>query len=184
MSDSTLSQCVNIRKAIARNARYSGRLGVEQLPHYEDQLPATGMPLAVVVDFGEDDQGQQHVIVELTAEVVLECQRCLRPVSLTLRSKSRLGLVADDEQAQQLASDYEPLIAIEDVDLWQIAGEELALALPVVAYHPTGECRVPDGVTAPNEEAKGLSAAPVSGEQDNPFSVLSTLFDSGDPKEK
>lgn len=184
MSVSTLSQCVNIRKAVARNARYAGRLGVKQLPQYEHQLQTPGEPLGVTVDFGQDDHGQQFLAVELSAEVVMECQRCLQPVCLSLHSRSRLGLVPDDEGAQQLSPDYEPLVAIDDVDLWQVAGEELALALPVVAYHPDGECRMPNGDVAPYEEEKRVAASPAGGAQDNPFGVLSALLGSVESKEK
>lgn len=177
MSDSTLPHRVNIRKAVTRSARYAGCLGVEQLPLFSSQLNAAGAPVKVAVEFGEDEESQQWVAVSIEAPVVLECQRCLGPVHQVLRGESRLGLVQTDEQAAALCEAYEPLIAIDEVDLWEVASEELALALPVVAYHPEGECAAPgagnnDDVT---DAAQG---------SDSPFSKLASLLDSSAGEEK
>ncbi|EED33014.1 conserved hypothetical protein [gamma proteobacterium NOR5-3] len=136
----------------------------------------------ISVEFGENEEGRQFASVEMDARVVLECQRCLQPVHCELKAASRLGLVPGDEQARQLPAGLEPLIAVDEVDLWELAGEELALALPVVAYHPQGECEPPksDRDDRSDKEERDFTE-PAS---ENPFSVLSALLDSGDMKEK
>lgn len=182
MSAAPLPNRVNIRKAVTRCAKYSGCLGSEQLPRFAALLDPARPLVDVSVEFGSSEEGQQFAAVEMSARVVLECQRCLQPVHCELKAVSRLGLVPGDEQAQQLPAGLEPLIAVDEVDLWELAGEELALALPVVAYHPEGECEPPksDRVERSDNEERGSTEQ----ESENPFSVLSALLDSADTKEK
>ncbi len=180
MSDTPLPHRVNIRKAVTRCARYEGVLGGTEMPQHQQVLGADN-PLYLEVSFGVDEDGRQVADVDMEATVALECQRCLKPLSRTLRSRSRLGLVHDDEQARHLPAEYEPWIALDEVDLWEVGAEELALALPVVDYHPVGECEAP--VTGPpDEDDAGEGEAPAS--KDNPFSVLSALLENGADEEK
>jgi uncharacterized protein len=182
MSAGPLPHRVNIRKAVTRSARYAGCLGAEQLPQFSSLLNPADPQFSAEVEFGQDDEGRQYASVILNAKVVLECQRCLQPMLRDLSSESRLALVPSDEQAKQLPEDYEPWLAIDEVDLWALAGEELALALPVVAYHPAGECEPPGGTDALGKENEDQGMAGIK--PDSPFNVLSALLDSSDTKEK
>jgi uncharacterized protein len=175
MSADPPPQCVNIRKAVTREALYEGRLGALELERFGEFLPE-GEGVRMSARFGKDEEGRQVVDLAVEGAVILECQRCLQPLNLPVQSESRLGLVLTDEQAQSLPKDYEPWIAVEEADLWAMAREELALALPVVAYHAEGECAAP--MVAATEDA------PVEeGERQNPFDVLSKLLES-DGKEE
>lgn len=182
MSPAPLPNRVNIRKAVTRSARYSGGLGAEQLPQFAHLLDPAAPTIDVGVEFGEDEEGQQYAAVSMQGRVVLECQRCLQPVLCELKGDSRLGIVPGDEQAKQLSSGLEPLIALDEVDLWALAEEELALALPVVAYHPEGECEPPKSDRSDRSEHQELGLSDQA--KDNPFSVLSSLLASDDTKEK
>ena len=175
MSDGPLPQCVNIRKAVTRCALYEGALEAEKLSQIND-LVLGPAGLFVRVQFGTDEEDRQIVDLAISAQVEVVCQRCLNPMSLPIQSKSRLALVMTDEQAQSLPKDYEPWIGVEEVDLWAMAEEELALALPVVAYHDPGECRAP-----PNRAAQESPAG--AGDTQNPFDVLSTLLGTEDRQE-
>jgi len=175
MSDTPPPQCVNIRKAVTRAAHYEGELSAEQLPRSSDLLGPGA--LRIQAAFGRDEEHRQVVDVVLAGTVELECQRCLKPVAVPVESRSRLGLVLTDEQAQGLPKTYEPWIAIDEVDLWAMAEEELALALPVVAYHRDGECRTP----APPRDTEE-NAGPEDGH--NPFDVLSSLLDGAGDQER
>ncbi|MFT7288207.1 MAG: hypothetical protein ACI87W_002322 [Halieaceae bacterium] len=170
MSDGLLPQRVNIRKAVARAARYTGGIGVEQLRQFGAVFEADKPNITVVVEFGEDEAQRQYAQVTLTADVVLECQRCLKPIQRRLQGDSRLAIVRDDEEACQLPEGYEPCVAVDEVDLWEVAAEELALVLPVVAYHPQGECSPPAGYKEKEIED------PVAASGAGPFSILSALL--------
>jgi uncharacterized protein len=182
MSEGLLPQTVNTRKAVTREARYRGVLGAEQLPQLQELLIAERYPVAVDMRFFPDDQGQQRISVELTATVRMVCQRCLEPFTSHIASRSELGIVRSDEEAQHLPADCEPLIALAETDLWRVAEEELALALPVVAYHPEGECpgAADPGGSQETAEAQGSPAEA----SPNPFDVLSTLLDSAAQRDR
>lgn len=175
MSAPPLPQSVSVRKAVTRNAHYEGSLGAAEMPRFGDML-GDRKEVLLCVDFGRDEQDRQIADVSLQAVVELECQRCLQRFRHPLSGSSRLGLVLTDEQAQALPRELEPWIAQDDIDLWELAAEELALALPAVAYHPGGQCSPPehDGGEPADEE-------PVL---EKPFDVLSSLLDGGDREEK
>lgn len=182
MSQGTLPHRVNIRKAVIRGARYTGTLGYGQLPQYKEQLTEVDTGVELTLQFGEDEEGRQHIAATLRAAVSLECQRCLGRVEQVVTSNSRLALVHNDEQARALPASYEPWIAVDEVDLWDIAAEELALALPVVAYHPEAHCNQAlaahsRAVSAGGQESEGNDG-------DNPFSVLASLLEGGADEEK
>jgi len=175
MSAPPLPQCVSVRKAVTRSAHYEGSLGAAEMPRFRDMLGA-GNGVRLRIDFGRDDQDRQVASVAIEASVELECQRCLQRFHHRLGASSRLGLVLTDEQAQALPRELEPWIVQDEIDLWELASEELALALPAVAYHPEGQCSPP----------RHSSGEPVGEEPaaNGPFDVLSSLLDGGDGKER
>jgi uncharacterized protein len=185
MSEGPLPHTVITRKAVTREARYSGVLGAAELPQLKDVLGAADTaPVSAEMRFFRDEEERQVVAVKLHARVRLECQRCLEMFDTDIASESELAIVRSDEEAQALPARYEPLIALEEADLWRIVEEELALALPVVAYHPAGECAVAPvpGEAALPEESAGGGARRERGEsageeRPNPFGVLSSLLE-------
>lgn len=175
MSEGPLPHTVNTRKAVALEAHYKGSLSAAELPQLRDVLPADSpAPVAAEMRFHRDDEGRQRVSVALDATVTLVCQRCLEAFTSQVDSRSELAICRTDEEARALPASLEPLLAVEETDLWRVAEEELALALPVVAYHPDGECavaKVPEEPQAPSDD--GIAGD----ESSNPFDVLSDLLD-------
>ncbi|MEO1079135.1 MAG: YceD family protein [Pseudomonadota bacterium] len=167
MSGTPLSRRVTVRKAVTRNARYEGVLGPTQMPQFEDILRGEDA-LAISAQFSRDDEERQILSVNMRARVVLECQRCLGKFERLLESRSALALVLTDEQAQALPREYEPWLVEDEVDLWAVTAEELALALPPVAYHPPGECEMPAHTAQAHEENTVREASP--------FGVLAELL--------
>ncbi len=172
-----LPSTLDIRKAAARGVSISGAVKAVDLPRFLPLLAAESAAIDAFLECSRDEENRYLVQVTATAEVSVECQRCLETFGETLQGSSRLALVYSDEQAAQLPREYEPLIAVDEVDLWEVAAEELALALPVVAYHANGECSIPREVQAPPEEG-----AAGDGSVKSPFSVLSALLDGEDAK--
>ncbi len=106
--------------------------------------------------------------------VTLECQRCISPMSATLESQFKLGLVTTDDQAQQLPKELEPFLTDEfSANLWSMIEDELLLALPPFPLHERNECPAAEVLESfePGEEPEA-SAKP---ERENPFSVLADL---------
>lgn len=109
---------------------------------------------------------QTWLHVEAATPVVLECQRCLRPVEATLKVNRSFLFVPGEDAAAQLDTDSEDdVIALtRALDLRELIEDELLLALPIVPKHET--CPTP-------------LRAPIDGDlvddKPNPFAVLAAL---------
>jgi uncharacterized protein len=179
MSEGLLPHTVSTRKAVTRGACYSGALGAQELPRLADVLdPENGAAVHASLRFGRDDEDRQTVQVETQATVVLECQRCLGRFPCELESRSELAIVRNDEEARQLPARYEPLLAGEETDLWEIVAEEVSLALPVVPLHSESEC--PVRLRDDNGGDADLEAGAGGNRRPNPFEALSALLDDSD----
>jgi uncharacterized protein len=110
-------------------------------------------------------------MLQLQAGVVLECQRCLRPVRRTVESESRLAFVASEDAP--LPADHEPVVGdARRVDLAALVEDELLLAVPLIAKHAPGEeCGLPAGAAA-----RASEPAPAAQEMRRPFAGLKDLM--------
>lgn len=110
-------------------------------------------------------------VLKLQAGVVLECQRCLRPVPRVVESESRLAFVARDDAT--VPADHEPIVGdARRVDLAALVEDELLLAVPLIAKHAPGEeCRLPAESAARRPEP-----APAAQEMRRPFAGLKDLL--------
>jgi uncharacterized protein len=78
---------------------------------------------------------------ELSGQVVLTCQRCLKPVTVSLQERFDLVVVRDEDEAALEVAGYEPVVADPaHVDLKWLTEEQALLALPLVPLHEPGEC--------------------------------------------
>ena len=100
-------------------------------------------------------QGRITADVWLEALLEVRCQRCLGPMSLPVRSQSRVTLVASESEADAVPPELEVVLAPEDrVRLAELVEEELLLALPGAPRHDEGNCPASSVGAAP-EELKG-----------------------------
>lgn len=113
--------------------------------------------------------GTPSGVLELQADVVLECQRCLRPLRRLVESESRLAFVA--RQDSPLPAEYEPVVGdLRRVDLAVLVEDELLLAVPLIAKHaPAEECN-------PSVGASESMPEPVAQEMRRPFAGLKDLL--------
>jgi uncharacterized protein len=104
--------------------------------------------------------------VTVTAEVLLQCQRCLSPLKWPVHSTARAALVATQAQAAQVPETLETVLAPEyRISLRDLVEEELLLALPLVPRHENDECA---------GERAGTHSE--QSETHRPFGQLSELF--------
>ena len=104
------------------------------------------------------------------ADVVLTCQRCLRPMQQRLASKSQL--VFTDEGSAELPEGYEAVAGDpQALDLAALVEDELLLALPIIPRHAEGE-----GCALPSTAGKAAGAAAEAGVMRRPFAGLKDLL--------
>ena len=170
MSAEALPTALDIRKVAQRGGDIRAVLNPSDLPRFRALLAGEEGRISARFRLSQDEEGRHLVSVEIDAEVVVECQRCLEPMSTQLACRSELAVVWTDEQAAALPKHLEPLI-VEDqfCDLMAVVEEELILALPPFSYHDTEHCRkltrvFSDPVVEDEVEEKR-----------NPFDVLAQL---------
>ncbi len=118
---------------------------------------------------------QGRIIAEVTAgaEVALQCQRCLQPMTLRLQGSSRVALVESEAAVAEVPPEFETALAPEGrMRLADLLEEELLLALPPAPRHPEGQCP---------GDAPGKTEEPAQPTQ-RPFASLGELLKSGRSK--
>ncbi len=124
-------------------------------------------------------QGQQRQVqggepelwlhIQGDTAVRLECQRCLQPMTETLRVDRHLRFVAGEDEAARLDedSDDDVLALVPRLDVLELVEDELILALPLVPRHeacPQPLDVAPTGALPADEQSRP-----------NPFAALAAL---------
>ena len=150
-----------------------GVVALADLPRLAPVLVAAG-EAAYTLAFGHED-GRAVVTGQVRTQLVLQCQRCLAPVTLDVDSAFALAFVNGLEEATALPERYEPAV-VEDGWLrpLELVEDELLLAVPTVPLHERGTCQAPQG-----EAACGADVA----YEEGPFAVLAPLRRDGGARE-
>ena len=161
---------LDLLQSARRDVSIAGRLAVADLSRLTPSLATERGEAAVElrIHLGTD----RRVLVEGTieAELQLQCQRCMQPMTLNVQARTRLAWVKSEAEAAELAEQYEPLLAPDGrVTLAEIVTDELLLALPLVPRHEDGAgC----GKTA--KAARPKRATPAE-DRKKPFAALASL---------
>lgn len=146
----------------------AGKIALNQLSRLQDILLDNSGDVSVSLHFGKDEQGIRTIQGSLSAQVLMQCQRCLCPVTEKIETEIKLGIVFSEDGIKNLPSYYDPLLLESgEMALWQMVEEELILGLPIAARHPRGECSI---AVSYGEEV--MTDKPV---RPNPFKVLEQL---------
>jgi uncharacterized protein len=130
------------RKFAQQGVSIEGFILISELPRLVDAVESSASESAlgevlVHLDFKVNEEGKKVVKGQIKANLTLVCQRCLEPVALAVESDLALGIVWDEEAAQELPESLDPWITGEGLaDLYDMVEEEVLLSLPAVAYHP------------------------------------------------
>lgn len=116
------------------------------------------------------EQGHVVAAVQARAELVMVCQRCLSPFTVTVEGGTDVVLVGTEAEAARVPEEFETVLCPQGkIRLRELVEEELLLALPAVPMHPQGECGA-----APAGEISPPAAAPTQ----RPFAMLGEMLDS------
>ncbi|MEZ5503061.1 MAG: YceD family protein [Halioglobus sp.] len=166
-----LPTMLDIRKAAGRGASVRGSLKPADLRRFRPLLAGDEGDISVEMSFAQDEENRCLVHVVLKADVIVTCQRCLEQMPEHLSSDSTLAVVWTDAEAAHLPKHLEPLVVTEpSSNLWEVAEEELILALRPFSYHDSEDCGV-----AVSANANPAPAEHADQERPNPFDVLGQL---------
>jgi uncharacterized protein len=171
MRKGALPRELDLRGLAAREASISGVAAITDLGRLMSAGVGLVAPASAAFEFRRDEEGRYGVEAQITAEVVLECQRCLGEMTQLLETRTVMACIWDDEDAAQLPSSYEPLIVQETANLSDIVEEELLLALPASPMHAE------DCITDAQRVALGDEEGCIEseGRKESPFAVLAKL---------
>jgi len=159
---------IDPRKLALQGNLLEGTVNVADLTRLESSVSAICGPLTARIQFGLDESRAK--IAEGKAQVTVEtvCQRCLDPVRLNLQANFAVQVIWSEGHLNRVAANYEPWLVVDKLaNLYELLEDEILLALPLVNYHPVGECT---GDTFIEVEATGNEVV-----SDNPFNVLLQL---------
>jgi|AutmiccommuBRH23_1029490.scaffolds.fasta_scaffold01945_7 uncharacterized protein len=138
----SLPRAVAARKLASQGQRLGGAVAQEVLPRLMDAVLESGPQVTVELQFSAEEGGKPEIHGHVETRVTLNCERCLKPVELTLAAEPALGLVRTDAEAEALPGRLDPCVLPgEDLDLFELVEEELLLALPIVAMHEDVSCQ-------------------------------------------
>lgn len=175
MSPPPLPSRVDLRRLVASRAAISASQPLAALERLRAAVTDATGNAEIALQFGVDERGLKLCDGEVSCEVQVICQRCLKPMPLALASTFTLALVWSDDEARALPGDVDPLIVGEEpMDLREVIEDELLVALPIVAFHDETECSASGHYSSAPPPSELVEAAPA----DNPFNVLERLKSS------
>jgi uncharacterized protein len=91
-----------------------------------------------------DPRGGMSVLLTISGEVELTCQRCLNGVQHAVRIEHALLLARHETELERLDAlpDSDAILVGETLNLVDLIEDEVLLSLPLAAMHAEGECPV------------------------------------------
>jgi len=167
LMNNSMPRFVDPYKMAKKQQALQGTIAVASMLRVTKLLASDDGELAYSLLFDVDEDGCCYISGKLQGKLLMRCQRCLQNFWQEIDCAFKVSPVANDEEAKELASDYEPVI-IEDakLDPADLIEDELILVMPLVAMHQISEqgCR---------EAAKILDDKVQ--ESTNPFRILQEL---------
>lgn len=146
---------------------WQGVLTIAELPRLAEQAEIDGV-LAASVALAKAD-GIIWLNYQLSGTLLLQCQRCLEPLSLQTQEQYRLAVLADETQTA-LIDDADYLLLdelgagnVHKLPIKQLMEDELLLGLPLSPRHDDCQMLINDDDTQEQEP------------EDNPFAILAGL---------
>ncbi|PCK03552.1 MAG: nucleic acid-binding protein [Alteromonadaceae bacterium] len=157
------------RKLAYSDTSFEGSVSADEVPRLLEATRSISNVKALL-RFFVDDRKNCVINGSVSADVVLECQRCLQALEpRQITAAVMVAVVNDEAKAEQLPKDLDPWILEEpEADLYLLIEEELLLSLPVVSYHKD-ECLDPSLYSTGDIEAETIV------KRSNPFDVLASI---------
>jgi uncharacterized protein len=163
---------VNAVELAGRAATLERHLQLAQLPRLAEAGALDGTQVRAQLEFGRFD-GCTTITVRVEGEVVLACQRCLKPCACEVDESATLAVVARD--TDEVPGGYEPLLGDpERLSVAELVEEQVLLGLPLVPTHATpAQCGAAAAALTADE------AGPAADDRQRPFANLRDLLDKG-----
>ena len=152
---------------------FSGQLTLDMFPRLGRGLTSSNGVVDYSLKFSNGARRRATINGTLSARLMIECQRCMKPMQYPLEVTFKLVVTAGAEEAKKLPDEVDSLVVEDErINLLEIIEDEMILALPFVAMHRADECGVrPDDLAIDDE----IVPEQEDSEEKNPFAVLAQL---------
>jgi len=165
-----LPDVVNFVRQVELNRIIEGVYPISKFARLGEVLLANEGYVTVKLEFTRS-VGISSLRGQVSAKLLVECQRCLDPVETEVSGSFKFALVNSEEDFELLPEEFEPyLIEGEEQSVIELVEDELLLSLPMVTIH---EDACSDFMSKQNEEAR--AAIEAEKEAEHPFAALKAL---------
>jgi uncharacterized protein len=164
---------VNPFRLIEQRRQLSGVVQISSLPRLRELLVpgADSGEFNVELDFIRSPSDLPMIKGQVTGQVVLECQRCLEPVTVAVNAGVNVVVTVSQTDRRPEEEGYEICIVDDErLFLQDFIEDEILLALPAVARHD--QCEPIRSVREIPEIDDANDEQPVQEDKQNPFAVL------------
>lgn len=161
MTRTEAPQFIRLSRLAEGGERIQGEVKLAELGRLPDGVLNRDATLAYRLCFYRDEAGVRVMDTEIDANLIMDCQRCLQPVTVAIHKRTLLAFTKITEKIQALDARYEPFASASDeLSIMQLLEDELLLAGPFSPLHPEAECAGKQALDKINAEARpGLFAA-------------------------
>jgi uncharacterized protein len=169
MSKDYLPTQVNPLRFAENATQLHGHLFIKDMQRLTPSLYKQDGEVEVRLQFGIDAQGIRFLKGLASAQLTLQCQRCMEAFTHEISGDFTYAMVSDEEKAKRLPKHYDPVFVIEDsLNIQDMVEEELIINLPIVPMHCSEDCKIQLPITVAADPGATVAA-------DHPFKVIELL---------
>ncbi len=165
-----MPETVNFKRQVELNRVYVGDYPLVKFARLKEVLENVDGQVTARIEFGRS-VGFACVKANVSANLLLKCQRCLEPLETEVSGSFKFALVRSDDEVELLPAEFEPFwLDGEDQSIIDLVEEELLLCLPMVTLH---EDACSSYMKKQNKKAK--AAIEAEKESSHPFAALKSF---------
>ena len=131
---SRLPEFCDLFQLADKTATMSGSWPISKFPRLVEMLSSDNGEVVIDLEFGKSAH-TRFLRGTVTADVEMQCQRCLDSTAVSLKSEFNLALVELEEHIARVPEQYDALITEGRHFLPDVIEDELILVVPIVASH-------------------------------------------------
>lgn len=163
-----MPETLNFVRQVELNRTFDGVYPLSKLARLGETLLSNEGDVTVKLEFSYK-VGFACLKGSVSAKVLVECQRCLKPMETELFGGFKFALVSSEDEFDLLPEEFEPyLLEGEEQSVIDLIEDELLLSLPMVTVHDNA-CSV-----FMTKQEKAIKAQK---EAAHPFAALKALKD-------
>ena len=119
-----------------KNLKIKGYCSISKFPRIYENILNKDEQVDFDIEFKLVSNRVPTLKGSLRFNVVIECQRCLKPLELDLCSDISFAFIESDEDASLVESSFEVIIdSNKEIDSYEFLSDEMLLMIPMIPKH-------------------------------------------------